>query len=164
MRVFFSIRVQYNFRPIPFCSSHPPISLLSLHLVHFSISVIFPQVSERYLRALLLFEETQMEKYRLEKAVVVKEVDESVKMIMNKAEETGQNATAKAALITNKAQSESVRIIGDARSTGLKKLMNLCGITQISHKVSYFYLGALASNSKVNLAVDFNNYVIGGGR
>ena len=103
-----------------------------------------------------------MEKYRLEEAVVVKGVDEAVKVIMNQAEETGQNATAEALLITTKANSESVRIIGQARSAGLKSLMTACGILLASHKISYFYLGALGTSSNVNLAVDFNNYVIGG--
>lgn len=103
-----------------------------------------------------------MEKYRLEEAVVVKEVDEAVKVIMNKAVETAQNATAEATLITSKAHAESVSIVGKARSTGLKALMTACGITNPNQKISYFYLGALSASHKINLAVDFNNYVIGG--
>ena len=76
--------------------------------------------------------------------------------------ETAQNATAQATLITKKAHAESIKITGRARSEGLKILMTLCGITNPEQKISYFYLGALAAGTNMNLAVDFNNYVIGG--
>lgn len=121
------------------------------------------QVYNRYLKALVLTEETLKEKYLLERAVVEKRIESEAQDIDNLRLEIANNATALSALIQRKASAEAERVVGTARSKGLQRFVELCGFSNGAHKVSAEYLGHLASSSKARLAVDFNNYVIGGG-
>ena len=119
------------------------------------------QVEQRYLREMILVQETEEESLKLKEAVERKETDEVVKEIENKATEISGDAHAKSTYILTEAQANATKLIGLTNSEGMKKLMANFGFTP-EQKMSYFYLKSLAESSHTNLAVDFNNYVIGG--
>lgn len=111
---------------------------------------------------MILVQEVQEESLKLQEAIVKKETDEMTKRIENRASEISGQAQAKSTLILTEAEANATKLVGLTHSKGLKEIMTQIGFSKPGEKVSFVYLKSLAESAKVNMAVDFNNYVIGG--
>lgn len=118
-------------------------------------------LEDKFLRGLVLKEETAAEQYKQDASVVRKETDAEVKQIENQAREISQNATSQSDLIRSVAAANASSIVEAARSDGLKHLYAELQITDPQHKASFDYLRTLRGQPNVHMAVDFNQLITG---
>ncbi|KAL3832276.1 hypothetical protein ACJMK2_023934 [Sinanodonta woodiana] len=123
--------------------------------------VIPDDVENRFLRVLILQEESAREKFYQEAQVVRKETEKMVAQTKNDAQEIKQNATVLSEYIGTVSKANYSAAIDNARVIGLKKLFNNLNITDQKYKSSFDYLRTLKDLSNIFLTVDFQQRIAG---
>ncbi|KAL3832279.1 hypothetical protein ACJMK2_023937 [Sinanodonta woodiana] len=123
--------------------------------------VIPDDVENRFLRTLILQEESAREELYQEAQVVRKETEKIVAQIKNDAQEIKQNATVLSEYIGTVSKANYTATIENARAIGLKKLFNDLSITDQKYKSSFDYLRTLKDLSNIYLTVDFQQRIAG---
>ncbi|KAK3591936.1 hypothetical protein CHS0354_031438 [Potamilus streckersoni] len=123
--------------------------------------VIPDDVENRFLRALILQEESAREELYQEAQVVRKETEKIVAQIRNDAQEIKQNATVLSEYIGTISKANYTATIESARAVGLKRLFSDLSITDQKYKSSFDYLRTLKDLSNIYLTVDFQQRIAG---
>lgn len=89
--------------------------------------------------------------------MVRKETERIKNEIYNQAREIGQNASAKATVISAQAKADALGIVEKARSDGLKNMYTVLGITTDEQKAAFNYLRSLRQNKNVKLNVGYKS-------
>ncbi|VDI49327.1 uncharacterized protein LOC143059524 [Mytilus galloprovincialis] len=118
-------------------------------------------VEERFLRQLVLQEETDREKLLQGAQIVRKQTDFEVRVIKNKALELSEQAESTSRLLHVTAAANYTSEVEGARSIGLTKLYNNLGITKQEHKNSFDYLRTLRGMDNIWLTVDYQQKIMG---
>ncbi|XP_070570406.1 uncharacterized protein [Ptychodera flava] len=94
--------------------------------------------------------------YDQEVAVVEKEIEREVQIILNQAEEIRENGSSHASLIRQQAEAEARATIDVAHRQGISRVFSYLGIRTVEHKASFMYLRTLKYKQDLYLSVDFN--------
>ncbi|XP_021370181.1 uncharacterized protein LOC110461164 isoform X2 [Mizuhopecten yessoensis] len=129
-----------------------PIYHVDVRYFQLSAVVIDPQVSERYLQSLLLKVNAEKEFFRQNHTVLVKQTEQQVEQIKNKANEMVRAGEAEGAATLVVAEANREANITTSYVAALWTMYTRLGITDMDHKLSLMMVRALEDvNVKGNL-------------